>query len=248
MTFAAFPPTSLLGKALRVPLRLIPRSAEMRIQQGPLKGLRWIAGSGNHAYWLGTYEIDKQKSFFHSIQKGDVVYDLGAHVGYYSLLASVAAGATGRVVCFEPSPRNVGYMRRHLQLNRVINCEVIEAAVSSIDGVASFDQGANSCAGHLAGESANTAPVRTVTLDRLVASGQAPPPAVVKCDIEGSEHEALMGARSILERFSPVIFLATHDPAGHLACCSLLSSLGYQLATLDSLAITNSSELMATRR
>ncbi len=233
MYLARITPTSLLGKALRAPLRLIPRGAEVRILQGPLRGMRWVAYSGNHAYWLGTYELDKQKLFFSSIEKGSVVYDLGAHVGYYSLLASRAVGAAGRVVCFEPSPRNTGCLRRHLQLNGISNCDIIEAAVSSSDGIAFFEPGPNSCAGSLARESTEATPVRTVSLDRMVFSGEAPPPRVVKCDIEGGEYEALLGARATFERFAPLIFLATHDPAGHRRCCDFLSGMGYQLFALD---------------
>jgi FkbM family methyltransferase len=248
MNFSRFPPTSLLGKVLRVPLRLIPRGAIVRIVQGPLRGMRWIVGSGNHGYWLGTYELDKQKSFYCSLKKGDVAYDLGANVGYYSLLASQAVGSTGRVVCFEPSLRNIGYLRRHLRLNSISNCDVIEAAVSSSNGIAFFDHGPNSFEGHLAKESENTASVKTVSLDSLVSSGQLQPPTVVKCDIEGAEHEALLGARSTLERFSPIIFLATHGPDMHKRCCDFLSNLGYELSALDGMAVAQSSELLARRR
>lgn len=248
MNFSRIPSTSLLGKVLRVPLRLIPRGAEVRIVQGPLRGMRWIVGSGNHGYWLGTYELDKQKLFYSSLKEGDVAYDLGANVGYYSLLASRAVGTTGRVVCFEPSLRNIGYIRRHLQVNSISNCDVIEAAVSSSDGIAFFDQGPDSFQGHLAKECESTASVKTVRLDSLVSSGQLQPPTVVKFDIEGEEYEALLGARSTLERFSPIIFLATHGPDVHKRCCDFLSNLGYELSALDGMVVTQSSELLAKRR
>jgi FkbM family methyltransferase len=248
MNFSRIPSTSLLGKVLRVPLRLIPRNAEVRIVQGPLRGMRWIVGSGNHGYWLGIYELDKQKLFYSSLKEGDVVYDLGANVGYYSLLASQAVGATGRVVCFEPSLRNISYIRRHLQVNSISNCDVIEAAVSSSNGIGFFDKSPDSFQGHLAKESENTASVKTVSLDSLVSSGQLQPPTVVKCDIEGAEYEALLGARSTLERFSPIIFLATHGPDVHERCCDFLFNLGYELSALGGMAVTQSSELLAKRR
>jgi hypothetical protein len=80
-----------------------------------------------------------------------------------------------------------------------------------------------------------------------VAAGRAAPPAVIKCDIEGAEHAALVGARHIIERFSPVIFLATHAPDVHRGCCAFLSGLGYRLSALDGMALEQSSELLARR-
>lgn len=247
INFFRLPTTSLLGRLLRAPLRLIPRGAAVRILYGPLRGMRWIVGSGNHGYWLGTYEIDKLKTFYRTLKEGDVVYDLGANVGYYSLIASKAVGATGRVVCFEPSIRNTGFIRRHLQLNEISNCDVIEAAVSQSDGIAFFDRGPNFFQGHLTSESENTACVKTANLDSLVSSRQVPSPTVIKCDIEGAEYEALIGARDTLERFAPIIFLATHGEDVNKRCCDFLYKLGYEISALDGCEVAQSSELLARK-
>ncbi len=48
---------ALLAKVLRLPLCLIPREAEVRILRGPLRGMKWIQGSGPNAYWFGTYDL-----------------------------------------------------------------------------------------------------------------------------------------------------------------------------------------------
>jgi len=67
------------------------------IMQGRLHGKKWIVGAGEHGYWLGSYEIRKRQSFEAMIKPGTVVYDIGANVGYYSLLASSLIGETGKV-------------------------------------------------------------------------------------------------------------------------------------------------------
>src|SRR5579862_7724955 len=98
---------SWLGKLLRAPLRLIPRSAVLPILQGPLRGKKWVVGSGNHGCWLGSYEHDKQSLFQKTVRTGDIVYDVGANAGFYSLLASVLVGEKGQVYAFEPLPANL---------------------------------------------------------------------------------------------------------------------------------------------
>jgi len=55
--FSAISYSGLLGRALRLPLRLIPDGAVVRVVQGPLRGKRWIAGSSNDACWLPSYEL-----------------------------------------------------------------------------------------------------------------------------------------------------------------------------------------------
>jgi hypothetical protein len=63
MNFSGISSKSILGKALRFPLKLIPSSARVPIIQGPLRGKLWIVGSSNHGCWLGSYENGKRKKF-----------------------------------------------------------------------------------------------------------------------------------------------------------------------------------------
>ena len=118
-----------MGRALRWPLGLLPNDLRVPILQGPLRGYRWIVGSGVHGYWLGTYELQKQRAFWESIKPGMVVFDIGAHVGFYTMLASVALGEQGEVIAFQPFPHNVGFLKRHLAINNRRNVRIIEAGV-----------------------------------------------------------------------------------------------------------------------
>ncbi len=234
---------SLLGKALRAPLAFIPKAAVVRVLQGPLAGRRWIVGSATHGAWLGTYEYRKQRLFALSIQPGMVVFDLGANVGFYTLVAAVRTGERGRVYAFEPVPRNLGFLRRHLGHNRVRNVEIVEAAVSNASGVAAFEDFGDPSMGRIG--PAGHLQIRTVTLDEMVLDLGLPTPDVIKIDIEGGERDALEGARRILDRRHPLIFLATHGWQVHADCCALLTGFGYTMSGVGGEAPNETDELVA---
>jgi FkbM family methyltransferase len=233
MNFSAISDRSLPGKALRLALRAIPSGVQVPILQGPLRGKRWVVGSTNHGCWLGCFEYTKQRHFVAEVHSGAVVWDLGANVGYYSLLASVLAGPSGRIYSFEPVPRNVELLRRHLALNHIENCTIVPLAASNENGVAAFHVGSDPSMGRLAdgatgAHGGNYITVRTARLDDLLISGVICPPHVIKCDIEGAEAMAIEGCARTLREYRPVIFLATHDPDSYNASCGLLRDLGYE--------------------
>lgn len=248
MNFSGISGRTIFGRALRLPLSLIPSDTQIPILQGPLRGKKWIAGSSNHGCWLGSYEYAKQRAFSAAIKRGHSVYDLGANVGFYSLLASVLVGPGGRVFSFEPVPRNIKFLRTHLEMNGVSNCSVWEVAVGRCEGTAGFDAGTNPSTGHLTVKSSGTFTVRTVSLDSLVSSGELSPPNVIKCDIEGGEYDALTGAADILAKYAPTILLATHGAEVHQKCCGFLADLRYRLTSLDELSLDQTSEVVAVRQ
>jgi FkbM family methyltransferase len=209
---------------------LLSPNLRLPILQGRLRGKRWIVGAATHGCWLGSYEDRKQELFARAVKPGSVVFDIGANVGFYSLLASVCTGHQGRVLAFEPVPRNITYLRRHMEMNHLQNVEVIEAAVSDRTGESSFEEGRNPSIGRL--EPSGRLHVRTVALDPLVEAGAIPPPDIMKIDIEGGEADALRGARRTLEVYRPDLFLATHGRHVHEECCALLSTMGYEIRVL----------------
>ena len=234
-----------LGKLLRLPLRLIPKKAVFPILQGCLKGRKWIVGSGEHGYWLGWYEIGKRQAFEAAIPEGAVVYDIGANVGYYSLMAAVLAGPKGHVYAFEPLPRNVNFMRRHVAINKMEDLiTVLDVAVSDQSGEAAFDLGASTSMGHLA--ESGEIKVKQVKLDELVAAGEVRPPDYMKIDVEGAEAEVLSGAMTLLEKYRPILFLDTHQREAHHATVDILKGLGYTLHCLDGKPLPESKELVAS--
>src|SRR5712692_7002997 len=114
--FQALSHTAKLGRLARYPLKLVPPTMVMPVLTGKLRGKRWIVGSGIHGCWLGWYESEKQRAISKEVRSNTVFYDIGANVGFYSLLASMLVGP-GKVFSFEPMPRNFSYLKRHLDLN-----------------------------------------------------------------------------------------------------------------------------------
>jgi FkbM family methyltransferase len=233
---------SMLGKLLRLPLALIPRGVAVPVVQGPLRGARWIVGSSTHGCWVGCYEFTKQRLFARTVRPGQVVYDIGANVGFYTLLASVLVGPTGRVLAFEPLPRNVAYLRTHVELNHCHNTTVVTAAVSDTMGTARFDGSGDGSMAHLATDGAIA--VETVTLDNVVFAQGEPPPHVIKIDVEGAEMAVLRGGQQTIETYRPTIFLALHGPELQRYCYEWLRSRGYQLVPITG-TLEQSDEIVA---
>jgi FkbM family methyltransferase len=223
--------STLLGKFIRLPFKLLPAGAVVRIVRGPARGKRWIADSSTRGFWLGYWELENQRFFAAHLQPGDVVYDIGAHVGLYTLISSVRVRADGHVYAFEPLPRNLQYLRRHIDLNRLSNCTVVDVAVSDSSVVRRFDPTAHDSAGHFSNDGGVS--VQTIGLDDFLFKGQyIRPPSAIKINAEGAEMEVLLGGRATIEKFSPLIFLSTHSPEIHAQCSAFLTAAGYSLQHL----------------
>jgi FkbM family methyltransferase len=243
MNFTSISDTSLLGKLLRFPLRLIPPQAVVPILQGPLRGKRWIVGSGNHGYWLGSYEMERAARFAKAVPPGGVVFDLGGNVGYYTLISAFRAGPGGRVFVFEPLPRNLEFLKRHLALNRIDNATVIEAAVADRSGFIRFEEDPSTSKGRIG--AGGSLEVPSAALDDWIARGKLPQPDLLKIDIEGAEYLALQGARGLLVRSHPPIFLSTHSGRVHKDCLALLGALSYKVTPQDGRPLERAREVLA---
>jgi FkbM family methyltransferase len=192
------------------------------ILRGPLAGKKWLLASRIN-FFLGTYEPGQTRAFQDIVKPGDVVYDVGAHYGYYTLLSSLLAGDRGKVIAFEPSPSNLARLQLHLQANRCGNVEIEEFALSDREGTARFDNQTGSGTGHLS--ASGSIEVRTTTLDLLPA--RLPAPQVIKIDCEGAEVQVLEGGAQMLSSARPAIFLSTHGDHLKQACFRLLEGWGY---------------------
>jgi FkbM family methyltransferase len=242
MKFSALLNDTRMGKIAALPLSLVPRDAIVPILRGELRGRRWIVGSAIHRCWLGFYEYEKQNLISREVRPNSVFWDVGANVGFYSLLASKLV-ASGKVFAFEPVPRNLSYLRKHLALNRVTNAEVLAIAVSDRNGTSPFEIEETGFMGHLSGEGSTMVP--TATLDSLIDEGKVLPPDYVKMDIEGAELMALRGASRTFQRFRPVLFLATHGREVEAECRSLLELWGYDCRDMKSKSNSELGEIIA---
>ncbi len=244
MNFSNISNQSVLGKVLRLPLSLLPKKMRVPILQGRLKGKKWIVGASDHGCWLGSYEFEKQLLFEQTVTKGSVVFDLGGHVGFYTLLASELVGTNGKVFVFEPIQKNIFYLKEHVRLNKAENVKVIEAAVSDHCGEIFLDEGLSSSQWHISANGKHQ--VKSVGLDEMISKGELPVPDFMKIDIEGAETLALTGAKKMLTESHPTIFLATHGKDIHEECCRLLLSFGYEVKPIGELTESEYQEIIAT--
>jgi FkbM family methyltransferase len=165
-----------------------------------------------------------------------VVYDLGANIGLFSLIAARAVGPSGRVFSFEPDPENAERLRRNVQRNACSNVTVVEAGVWSTSGYLSFISSDSSSPDRGLGRfeidgDAPGKPTRCVSLDDFVA--EAPPPDAIKCDVEGAELVVLKGAEAMLRRRRPWIICEMHSEADNCASREFLKQCGYRLESVD---------------
>lgn len=221
------PASSLLGRALRLPLRLISPTRQMRILSGHLSGARWIAGAATHGCWLGTYERHSQHLAKALVRPGDTVFDLGANVGFFTLLFSHLTGPQGRVIAFEPLPRNIQLLSEHVALNACANVEIVPAAVADHRGRAQMacGQGPSQAALNVDGD----LEVAVTTLDFEIEQRSISAPMVVKLDVEGAECQVLAGATETLARHKASFWIETHGWRAHEGCREVLRNSGYEL-------------------
>lgn len=240
---------SILGQILRAPLATIPKSAVVPILSGPSRGFLWRVGAADHGCWIGSYEQEKQRALWRARRPGSTVLDIGANVGFYTLLLSRGVGPDGQVITIEPDRRNVAILRLHMRLNRIQNVHIITGAVASQRGLVTFAEGATRTTGRVV-SSGEGRPVSAHRLDDLVFESDLQVPSLIKMDIEGGEADALAGAPKLLAARVTTWFVAVHSPEQAAACCAAFRRHNYRLTFLDGTNVppdreTSLSELIA---
>jgi FkbM family methyltransferase len=223
---------TILGKLLRLPLRLIRPEWQIPILTGRARGLKWIAGSGNAGHWLGTFDAGSCRVFGQAVAPGSIVYEIGAFVGYYTLQASLLVGPTGRVFAFEPSPDSLTVLRQHLAINHITNVTVIEAAVGERSGKVAFR--IDGRRPWLSGPSdTGETGVQMVSLDEFIQREGVPLPDLVKIDVVGSEMDLLRGAVRLLASRHPPLIMRIHTYDLDPPWTDFLSQLGYKVTPFE---------------
>ena len=158
------------------------------------------------------------------------------------MLYSICVGPKGKVIAFEPMPRNLGYLYRHLELNGVDNVTIMEGVVFDREGEVRITGNLDSAQNRVDPEGEH--PVRSFVLDHLVYREGFSPPDAIKVDVEGAEAAVLRGGARLLTERRPLIFLSTHNSQVHAGCCRFLKDLGYKLCPIGSGSIDDCSELL----
>ena len=214
----------------------------IEVAAGTLKGYRvQLNLRAEKSRWLGTYEPELQAALQEFIRPGMTVYDVGANIGYISLMLAHHVTATGQVFAFEALPVNLERIRKNVDLNHLANVKLISAAVTDREGPLIFyvheSVGMGKAAGSAGRHEAQykgQITVNGLSLDDFVYTQGNPPPQAVKMDIEGGEVLALPGMRRILAEHHPLLFLELHGPESEKVAWESLTAAGYTLRAMQS--------------
>jgi FkbM family methyltransferase len=179
-------------------------------------GLIFLARPGVQVDWhvlfFGSYEPEARNIFRTVLPLGGVAVDVGANVGWHTLLMASLVGAGGRVLAIEPNPAMQQRLRDHLCLNRLRQVEVFSNIAADKEEMMEFYGPAlndkNSGNGHVIERSPGdpgTIPVAARRLDTIVAAANCDRLDLIKIDVEGFEWRVLEGAADSIAKFRPHI-------------------------------------------
>lgn len=172
-------------------------------------------GLSPHLMLDGYWEMSVTESMLDFVRSGMVALDVGAHLGYYSMLLSDLVGPEGRVISFEPNPKLGALLDRSISINGFDHrTRRLGNAVSSQSGetvTLNVPHGYSQNASVMWGgdERSQGYDVVTTTLDEVVGEGQVD---FIKIDVEGSEKRVWEGMQGILARKQPLVIILEFNP------------------------------------
>lgn len=206
--------TRIINKTpLRHPIDALIRSQipdHIDIEEGVLLlNQHDVAVSGMLA--LGSYEPFETKLFRNTVKTKMTVVDIGANIGFFSVISARRVGDNGRVFSFEPEPTNYSFLKKNIEANNFSNITPIHVALSDRSGsiplfITKDNQGAHSLVNNR--KSHTSISVQTETLDAWINQHGSPVIDVIKMDIEGAEIIALEGMKQVIAR-SPHLTIFT---------------------------------------
>jgi FkbM family methyltransferase len=215
----------------------------LRVQTGRAGTIRLslrylpISHSQIGAIAFGNLESPVQEAMVRHLPPGGVLYDIGANIGFFSLLGARLAGPEpGHVYAFEPAPANAHAIEINAARNEFANITVLAQAVGArrervrlqlVDDAAWSkleDYGAHPL-------TEEVIEVDQVAVDELLSAEQIRPPTLVKIDVEGAELAVLEGMRATIASHQPAIICELHDTNGEFVAA--MRALNYRVINLD---------------
>ena len=220
--------------------KLVPRDSLtwVQVQRGPAQGL-WLHLNPRtgHSYFEGEGEVEVQRVMEQYLRPGMIFYDIGANIGFFSLLAARIVGKEGRVIAFEPDPELAARLLVHVRRNDFQVISVEEKAVWCEPGTVSFARADPATSpdrglGHIVTRGVeDTIQVNSVSMDNFVLG--APAPDFLKCDVEGAEVEVFRGAGRLLTEKRPAILCEMHSDENCRVLLEDFARLGYTSKLID---------------
>ena len=189
----------------------------------------------------GVYEPEVCELFRRLLRPGMNVLDLGANIGFFSLLAASLVGPTGHVLAVEPNPANARLLEASRRANGFDQLSILQVAASSANGLlvlhTTYSNGTTAGLPDDIAAVLNAQTVPALRLDDVLPSDRAV--GLVKIDVEGAEYLALRGCEAMLRRdrpiivseFSPSLMPGISGVEGE-AYLNWLTGLGYALSVL----------------
>jgi FkbM family methyltransferase len=164
---------------------------------------------------MGGHEWRAIERLRRVVKPGAVVYDIGAHLGLYTIALARLAGPAGHVYCLDPNPLCVYFLNTNLELNQVQNVDVLPVAIIDRTGSTELTINYRNLQVGLVSEAPIRKPGHRITvpaagLDELIATHRLRPPTFLKIDIEGAEVVAVDGMKRTIADHRPVLFIELH--------------------------------------
>lgn len=202
------------------------------IESGPLAGVKLATSEHvSHAHIRGTYEANTQIAIDRCVQPGSVCYDLGASIGYMTL---VMARKARKVYAFEPAPHAAAELVKHMAANGFGNVEVVPSPVSDCEREVKFGLSDVAYGSAIVRRESSPWPcltLKTITLDAFIAAHEFPD--FIKIDVEGEEGRVLLGARQLVSRKHTVFCCELHGDAVARQVVDFFNGQGYEVTDLQ---------------
>ena len=223
----------MLAPVLRRALGIASRPLHGRvvsIAHGPAKGLL-LAFDETSAVWVsGRTELPVQHALERLVEPGAVFFDIGANVGFFTLLGARLVGPSGTVVAFEPHPENIEKLRQNVDLNSLSTVVVVPKGVSEATGDRILDARHTATASLVEsdGDVDGFVSVENTSLDDFLRARPDLKPDVVKIDAEGHEVEIVHGMQETFHGAQPILICEMHGRDREFA--DAIEAVGYLTA------------------
>ena len=239
-------PTRVATFAHNLLNRMSPVESQVFTCQGVLAGYRMaIDWKRFRSFVYGTWEPEVISAVTAAVKPGMTVIDIGAHIGYYTMLFAKYAGPSGRIFSFEPLPGNFALLQRNIHLNHLQNVHPLNLAVySRTEGITITvpDDQPNPGSGSMyQGKGVRDYHVDATSLDDFCEKYSLSPD-ILKIDVEGAEYDVLIGAIRTIKSCQPKLLIELHHFDGNLAAHpvpDLLTAWGYQIQWVERWELTS---------
>ena len=215
-----------------------PTQARIQFSEGPTRGSAFKCLTSEKYFLMGTsYEKPIREVLQRAVRPGMIVYEIGAHCGYWAVFLSHICGRQGHVFAFEPSPINFERLLENLREGVCFNVTAVNKAVSDENGCLTLREDGSRSAVLFEGRGAGNgveevAQVESTRLDDFVFLQRHAAPALLLFDVEGHGGKVLQGAREVLGSSRPAILCEVHSPLEETEIKKVVGAFDYLVSPL----------------